>query len=268
MTTSINGQQIVQGNKPDGSVDVNIQDQITPPLDLYFTKSMGAPVTLTSVTAIDDRIVNVSSAVNIAIGNYIGIFSGVSGEQRFYFGEVLAVNTLAITLDTPLDFAFSIGDIVTSSTRELNVDGSVTPQIFGITNGGPTTETPIDINRIVLAIDCVAPQWTDFGNIENGLVNGIVLRRVDGFTQNIWNAKSNADLALICYDMDIRTGVGTDGVSARFTINGPDKHGVVIRLYGGDSLQLIVQDDLLPAEGILKFRAIGQGQITEGEEIP
>jgi len=260
---SKNGIDVYQGNNPDGSLDVNVQDQTTQALDLYFTQVKGSPTTLTADVDIDDNIISVTSADDMLVGDYIGIFSG--GVGRYYFGEIVAINTLDITLDTPLDYAYtSAAATVISNTRDMNVSGTQgSPQIFTITNGG-SGSPPIDLNRFLLSMDCgSSPEWTDFGDISDGITNGLVLRYHDGSTKNIWNIKSNSDLALVSYDMTLRLAVGNSGVSSRFTFNGADKHGVTLRLHGGDSLQLIIQDNL---STITKFTAMAQGHNTIGEE--
>lgn len=252
--------------EPNGGLAVNLQDQTTPPLDLYFTQIQGAPSTLASATAIDDISISVTDNI-IGIGDYVGVFSGASGEGRFYFGEALAVagaGPYTITLDTPLDFAFQATDPVISQTRELNVNGLVTSQVFNVTVGGPSGGVEVDITRIILSMTHITSgDDGKFGNITGGIANGIVLRRTDGVTRNIWNVKTNGDLGNLAYDVSypLRSGGGGDyGTRCRYTLAGQDKHGVAIRLASGDSLELIVQDDL---SSLGSFRMIAAGHIVE-----
>lgn len=266
-----NGHTVMQGHLPDGSLDVNIQDQTSPPIDLYFTQpNAGPPTTLTVPTALGDVEVTVASTANIGIGDYLGIFSGASGEQRFYFGAVTDINGLLVEVDSPVDFAFDAGDTVLASSRDMNVLGThISPQIYAITNGTNLTNQPIDINRIILTMDtATAPEWDEFGDLD-ALIYGILLRRVDGDTRNIFNLKSNSDMAQVAFDVNFRSpgappSTALGGVSCRITFNGQDKHGVAIRLFGGDSLQFVIQDDLT---GLEKFRVMGQGQLTVGEDV-
>lgn len=246
--------------------DVYIQDQTTPPFDLYFAQAQGAPTTLTIGTTIDDTTITVASVANIALGDYIGIFSGASGENRFYFGEVLGVSGLIVTLDTPLDFAFSAGDSVQSTTRDLNVAASrIAPQTFSVRGPGTGSPVSIDITRLLFSlITAAAGELQDFGDIAGGLLNGIVLRRNNGFITNIANIKTNRDLKNLAYDYTsfdaANPGQGEYGSATRYTFGGQDKHGVVIRLSANESLDLIIQDDL---SSLSSFRIIGAGHQVE-----
>lgn len=252
-----------------GGLAANLQDQTTTPFDLYFTQILGMPTTLSANTAIDDTVVNITALpAGTAVGDLLGIFSGVSGEERFYFGEILAINTLAITLDTPLDFAFQSGDPAIAQDREMNVSGSMgSPEIFGVTAGTTESGLTLDVTRIMFQMTLTtAGDDGKFGNIAGAsIVNGLVLRRVDGDTRNIFNVKSNGELAGLCYDLAYtnRSGGGGDfGIRARYTFAGQDKHGVAIRLAPGDSLQAIIQDDLTAGASISQFRMIAAGHVV------
>ena len=248
------------------SADVNIQDQTTPPVDLFFTQALGAPTVLTAATNENDISIFIASVANFAIGNYIGIFSGASGTAgRFFFAQVIGVVGLEVFLDTPLDFAFDIDDPVISTTRDLNVNGSITPQIFSIA-GGAAQESPtvVDITRIMVKIITEnPPEFSMFGDIIGGLNLGIVLRRNNGVMNNIFNAKTNGDMANLMFDLsffDQAKVQGVNGIVGRMTFAGQAKHGVAIRLAPGDSLELIIQDDL---SQLTSFRIIAQGHIVD-----
>ena len=94
------------------------------------------------------------------------------------------------------------------------------------------------------------------------MTNGIVLRVSNGVKTNIWNAKTNADLALLGFDFIYPDKIPAGTYSARFriTYNGQDKHGVTLRLEPGDTLELIVQDDLTDLD---LFYMMGQGHLTD-----
>jgi hypothetical protein len=254
-----------------GGVAVNIQDQASPPVDLFFTQALGVPTELSSAVVIDDTSVSVASIANITAGNYLGVFSGTSEEGRFYFGEVLSTSgagPFTVELDTPLDFAFDAGDPVISTTREMNIDGSSTAQTFSVTNGTTSSVITIDITRIMFSMTLsTAGDDAKFGNIAK-LAKGLVFRRTNGDIRNVFNVKDNGELRALCFDLTypIRSGGGSDfGMGARYTFAGQDKHGVVLRLMPGDSLDVIIQDNLVPAggtTGILRFRMVAPGHIT------
>ena len=97
-----------------------------------------------------------------------------------------------------------------------------------------------------------------FGDIGGGLLRGITIRRVDGTTQNILNAKTNGELKSIMFDYDPETVAqnGQNGFTGRLTFAGQNKLGAVVRLGEGEDLQMIVQDDLT---SLVDFEIIAEG---------
>jgi hypothetical protein len=253
----------------DSNLCVVVQDQTTPPLDLFFLKADGPPTTLATATSIDDTSIFVNTTTLFDVDDTVGVFSGADGEGRFYFGDALSVNatTGEIGLDTPLDFAFEVGDNVIAASKEMNVDGSTTPQIFSIRSSAQqqASTLKVDVTRIMIQMITNGAVGLDkFGDIASGLTKGIVLRRNNGVVNNIFNVKTNAEFANLAYDFTpfIASNPGQDvnGFSTRLTFAGQDKHGVAIRLEGGDALELIIQDDLT---SLLQFRIIAEGHIVQ-----
>jgi hypothetical protein len=246
-----------------GGAPVNIQDQTTPPLDIFFVQLNGSITTLAEDSFIDNQTINVTnrSASGIDVGTYLGL-SGVNG-GRFYFGEVLSVSGDLVTLDTPLDFNYTANANVVPTTRDLNVDGSLTPQIFFVGVGGAGSDLEFDITRIMIkCITDTAPTLDRFCD-QTSLTNGIILRRVDGDARNIWNVKNNGELGHLAYDyqpyLATNPGQTQNGALFRYSFAGQDKHGVAVRIKPGDELQIIIQDDL---SGIDLFRVVAEGHIT------
>jgi hypothetical protein len=240
-----------------GGVPTNVQDQTSRPIDLYFITPDGTPTTTSATSDKGDRTITLTSTSGFTDGQYLGIFQGTGA---FYFGtQIGAPVGSVITIDSPLDFDVISGANVVPVSRELNVDGSSTPVVFDIR--GPATANGtqmIDITRVIITMFTgTAPTFGTFGDI-SALTNGVVLRRNNGVTENIWNVKTNGDFASLAYDFTIYTalGVGQDGFACRQTFSGQDKHGVAIRLGSGDMLDFIVQDDLTDLD---QFRIIAQG---------
>lgn len=234
-----------------------IQDS-TDPLLIVKASQLVIETTLTSATAKDDYVVNVTSVASFVVGQYLTIYS--VPDNRVYFSNILAINTLAITLDTPLDFEFPIGSSVSVGSEEMAVNGSVTPQIFGIRNPSGA-DIPLEINITRLMFKCLTSSAIDlsqFGNINGGLLRGIVVRRVDGTYSNIFNAKTNGDLKSLMFDFDIElAGVQQqDGFTARLTFAGENKMGAVVRIGADEDLQIIIQDNLTSLES---FSVIAEG---------
>jgi hypothetical protein len=242
---------VTGGGQP---LDVVKQSNIKPWNDFYFVQANGTPTTLTSAvpTAGDTRVLNVASVANISVGDWLGVFSGESApetEERYYWGKVESINALAVTMDILIDFPFAVDSPVLSTTRNMAVDGSTTPQVFSIQAGGGSGDLEIDISRVMLA--CLTLDTVDlskFGDIVGGLTRPMFLRvKENGVYRNKLAANTNFDLALFAYDWNplakSNPVQGQDGFLWRFSLGGEDKHDAVSRVSGGNigSLQWVIQ---------------------------
>jgi len=234
------------GEYSNGGLDVALQDQNTPIIIAKLSK-IENETTLSVGASIDDMTITVTSSIGFAADKYLSIFDIIS--NRFYVGYIKGVAGSVITMDSPLDFAYPSGSFVTSGISNMAVDGSITPVIFGLRNTEETIGITADITRIMIHSHTInSVDLSKFGDIAGGLVNGIVLRKVDGSTRNIFNAKSNGEMAGIMFNFDIlsaqNVNQGQNGFFGKLTFAGQNKIGVTIRLAPGEDLQLIVQDDL------------------------
>lgn len=245
------------------NADVQLQDQTTPTLITKFNKVTNS-TTLAEIPIVGQRDIVVTSATGISIGSYIIIFDPLC--ERFSFYYATAVDGVTITLDSPIDFACSVGSYVDIAITNLNVNGSITPQVFGLRGLGTPSgaDVTVDITRLIFhGLTTSAVDLSKFANI-TALINGIVLRKRDGSIYNIFNVKSNGELAGIMYDFTVTTATnpsqGVDGFTGRMTFSGQEKMGVAIRLPVGDDLEIIIQDDLT---GITLFEIIAEGHVVE-----
>jgi len=252
--------EIISPLESNGAIPVNIQDQHSLALDLNFIQAQGAPTTLSVQADPEDTTITLTSAVGFVDTNVVAL---VSSTGIFYFGkQVGAAAGNVITLDTPIDKTFATATTVLRAIRNMNVDGSVATQIFQVGPVGGGTSIELDITRIMGYIqDGTAMDDAKFGGI-TALTNGVVLRQNNSTINNIWNAKSNGELGLLCYDTAYTTKppAGTShGFRFRNTYAGPSKHGVTIRLDPGDILEVLIQDDLTDLE---TFNMMAQGHIV------
>lgn len=250
--------EVVSPLESNGAIPVNIQDQHTLAFDLFFIQPLGPFTFLSNDSVVGVNTINVSNTSLFVDGVHIGIVSQTTGE--FYFGDqVGAAVGNTITLDTPVDFNFSVGDVVIVTTHDMNVDGSVDTEIFQI---GPfAADIEIDITRIMGYLqDGVAMDDSGFGGI-GALTYGVVFRLNNGMMNNYWNAKTNGELSLITYDFTYtsRAPAGSFGARFRNSYAGQEKHGVTIRLGAGDTLEVLIQDDLT---GLEAFTMMAQGHLV------
>ncbi len=131
-----------------GTLDVHIQDSTAPIMIVYATKLITE--TTLSVAAVKSAYtISVASAANFVVGQYLTIYSVEA--NRVFFSFILGINSLVITLDRQIDFEYSIGSTVSVGIRNMNVNGSITPQIYGIRNT-TVDDVPLafDITRIIV----------------------------------------------------------------------------------------------------------------------
>lgn len=246
-----------------GGLDINVQDQVTPPFDLYFRQQTGVTSTLATNILVDATVIPLVSAVGFNTGNCLCIF----GNDRIYNARILEVNGNNVTVDTPVDFPFEAGSQAIENLIDLELaNGSLeNPEIYQIKNPSPIdSELSFDVTRILFEIITTdPPAFDEFGDIAGGLTNGIVLRKNNGAINNIFNAKTNGELANLMYDIsffDQTRPQGANGITARMTFAGQSKHGVAIRIKPQESLDLLIQDDL---RTLLKFRIIAEGHFVQ-----
>lgn len=255
----------IAGVNTDGhlNVDTYWQDQSTEPVIINFNK-INNQTTLNGAVGLHVPDIIVTSATGISVGSYIILFH--PGSLRFSTFYAVGVAGTTITLDSPTDFAYPDGTFVDIGITDLSVDGSSAVQIFGLRGLGspPGVELTFHLTRVIFQCTCASPVALNlFGDLA-ALTNGLLLRARNGKTKNIFNVKTNGDLAGIMYDWTPYQATnpvqGIDGFVSRLTFGGPSKIGVVIELPVGEDLELHVHDNLT---GLTSFHVIAEGHIVE-----
>ena len=243
-----------------GGQAINIQDQHSRALDMMVFAGEGIPTTLTVATVIDDYTITIADTTNYVDGNMIGVYT-ITGEDFTFFQQIGPPVGNVITLDRPMDHEYPIGSLSITGNHHMNVNGSVTPQIFQIGPIPPGSDIEIDITRIMGYIEDDADMDdAKFGGIA-ALTRGLQLRITNGATHNLWNAKTNGEIALICFDANYtpKAKQGLYGYRFRSTYAGQSKHGVTLRLEPEDILEIIIQDDLTD---LTDFMMMVQGHLV------
>lgn len=244
-----------------GALGVSVLCETSRLVNFPFIKSLASPTTSSGAVAIDDLTIDVTLTTGFVAGAVVVVISG----DHFYVGKQIgAVAGSTITVDTPFDYAFPSGSVVFPANDNLAVDGSGTTQIFQIGPVSGTGTLVVDITRVIGYLQsATAMDDAKFAGI-TALTNGIVLRRNNGIVDNLLNAKSNSDLALSCFDFDYTSKAPAGSFGARFrnAFCGEHNYGVTIRLEPGDTLELLIQDDLSALE---TFRLMAQGHVADDE---
>ena len=238
-----------------GQLAVNVHDQTTRAFDFYFGRLDNA-TTLAAQADPEDLTLTVTATTGFTDGKSAAVFAEV---DDFYIGKQIGAPVgNVISLDTPVDIVLPNGSAIAAVTTNMAVDGSVTTQIFQIGPTGPGSTAVTEVTRIMgHLLDSTAMDDGKFGGI-TALTKGIVLRKNDGVISNLWNAKTNADLALICYNFNYseKAPGGQFGANFRNTYAGQGAHGVVLELLPGEYLEVLIQDDLT---GLDEFTMMAQG---------
>lgn len=228
-----------------GGVPVNIQDQTTQSFAFKCYQVVDDTLSLASSPTVGAYTITLSPGHGLVGGETIAVLEENSYFD-IYWGNVLSVAGDVATIDTQVPFAFSTSATVFTYITNMNVNGSVTPQVFGLTN---PFSISVDITRLIwYTIDGAAMDASTFSGI-TALTRGIAFRRKLSASQyiNLWNIKTNGDWSGLAFDVsydDRRAPTSVYGFSSRMTYAGQDKHGVVIRIAPGESIELVVQDDL------------------------
>jgi hypothetical protein len=255
-------------NRGTTSLGVSIQDQTTDVLTVPFLQAR-ATITLASDAAIDDRTLDLVAGHGTLFGETIELAE--IGTSFFMQTEVIDPAGLAapgtpvpgniIDIDQLVNRTYTTaGALAARSTDEMNIDGSVTPQIFSIL---PLSSQAGDMVRVIFEMrDTASMDFSTFAG-QPSLNRGCMIRvkRPDGTFKNLFNFKDNGDIIEQGFDHNFllpRQGNTIKGFTSRVTWGGQSKHGVVIRVDGalGEELQMVIQDDLTTLD---RFHLIAQG---------
>jgi len=187
---------IVSPLESNGAIPVNIQDQHTPTVIVPLSEVINTSI-LSGNTSIGDITINISDIDGFIDGGFITIADPIN--QRYYIAHQIGdpVGNV-ITLDTPLDFDYIIGTQITTGSHNIAVDGSTITRIFSLRAGDSPISVPVtvDVTRIIFkGITDDVVDLSKFGDIDGGISNGLVLRRKDGFYNNIFNVHDNGEIA-------------------------------------------------------------------------
>jgi len=237
--------------------DIRVLDQTSQSIDFFFGR-LDTLTTLAAQADPEDKTLTLTSATGFVDGTRLGIFSADDPDVIYLGDQIGAPAGNVVTVDSPIDQTLPVASAVAGVTTNMAVDGSSTTQVFQIGPVGAGSTSVVDITRIMgHLLDSTAMDDGKFGGI-SALPNGVVLRKNDGVMKNLWNVKTNADLALICFNFNYsdKAPGGQFGANFRNTFGGQGAHGVVLELLPGEYLEVLIQDDLT---GLDEFRMMAQG---------
>ena len=256
---------LVMKLEANGSVPVTLQDQFSPTAIIPFNR-VSNTTTVLNVGVVETSTIDVTTIAGFTAGAFIVIADAVN--NRHYIGrQIGAIAGNTVTLDTPLDFAYAAGAAVTNGSTNMAVNGSVITQVFSVraSEPNPALDMIIDVTRLIFVCTTAAKaDLSTFGDIAGGIAKGITIRRKGGVINNIFNAKTNAELASVMFDFSIQAAVnpsqGQNGFTGWLTFAGQNKLGVTVRLGPDEDLECLIQDNL---STLTSFSIIAEGSVVQ-----
>lgn len=213
--------------------------------NLKVSSHITASISYSTLAA--DAVVN-TSTVTLAAGH--GFVNGTDGQifiiPGYFLAEVTGVSGNVISLDIPLTYSFPSGTVTERGYEYLNVDGSVTPVMYGFR---PEVNRKFDIYGIKITFLSTVNLAMDdslFVNIAE-LTKGFMSRIKISDTQynHVFNIKKNQDFKLYgTLEYSTKAPAGKYGMD--YTVEFLKLFGAIVRLDGakGQQLEIWVRDAL------------------------
>jgi hypothetical protein len=222
----------------------------------------GAADTLNGAVSGGDKVITLNDATGFTAGDTISLSLGAVHTHQYR--KIISIATNDLTLDAAIDIDLTDGSVVQEVNRNMALaDGSVTPVVFAAFT---VPGEKIDVMRMILTMSHKSPGTDDaFGSLA-ALTNGIHIRKNNGDgtyeTLGVW--KTNQDIRGDMYDLSYsdKAGPSLHGTSTRWSIF--DGTGSVVNINGnrGESIEVVVQDNLTASTGELSTLFINwQGHI-------
>lgn len=146
-----------------------------------------------------------------------------------------------------------------AATADMNVNGSVTPQVFGVSPALLGARFAVLTRMVVLIEDSgnlAADNYGALSALTAGVRMTATIGGVEASVDGGLPIKSNVHWARICYDMTEHSfGNGNNFISARCAFDGI---GIPLTLKGADSFDITVNDNLT---GLVEHHVLVQGYV-------
>lgn len=248
-------------NKLSQRLGVYQRDQWTDVVNFVFYEQL-AETTTTGIERGSYSFI-VADATGFSAGNVVSI---LLGKSKLYQTFITGVDGATITTATPSPYDVEADSRVRTGEQNMNVDGSVTPQVFRIK---PPEGVAWDIYSISVAItDKTAMDDSKFGGL-SALSKGVYLYRYsESEDMPIGVATTNGQARLLAGPNNFayadKAAAGYYGLTAKFDFASKTGDGVSVRVDGsmGEELRLVVQDDLT---GLDSFNIVCAGHVVDDD---
>jgi len=244
------------------SLNVNIEDVDIQMVNNLFHNLSGTTFTLASGVAAGATEITVTDATGLSVNDRLVITEG--GNFEITLPAITAIATNTLTLDGPLDKAYTTAATIELCTVNMAVSGSLASPVSYIVK--PHSTQIWHLTRLNLAmIHKSAATDALFGSLA-AITNGVVLRATTALNgvQTFANWKKNQHIKEDMYDVTYsdKAGPSLFGTSGRWSFE--QRTGAVIRLDGAenDEVEILIQDDLTASSNeIADFQVKIQGHV-------
>lgn len=247
----------------DGALNIHDSHIHHVPVNEFFHLHSGLITTVNWDVLPGSRVITVLDDTIFAVGDELQLTTAAGTFRESTFPVITAIDlvTHVLTLDRPLDSAWSIGDTVEIIFENMAVTGSLySPVSYKMY---PIPGTIMHVESFVLNITMSSTgDDSIFGNLTE-LTNGAILRAYNG-AQGLYgtftNWKTNGDIRMDMATIEYhdKAGGGLHSVAGDGRIS--ERTGAIPELIAdnGDYLEILIQDDLV---ALATFRLKAQGHI-------
>ena len=244
--------QIVDGSgnvigSLDNALDIHDADVHVTLINRHITNVTATTSTLASGASAGDTVITIQNADmgNFAVGDKITLSEGTTEEPDCV--EITAKGAAppnTLTLDRPIDNAYTTSATVTKVEENLVANGSLASPI-SFTVIPPSDETWHIVRIIGTMVMANDSSFNELCSIA-AVANGINIRENDGGTwKTLANWKDDADIAESMFDLEpvAKAPAGKSGQRFRWTF---DKAKMIVKLEGANSdyFQVDIQDNI------------------------
>ncbi len=227
-------------------------------VNTYFTRDTGITANVASAITAGDRSITVDDDTGFVVGNFCQLRE--NGLTEFTLLKILTVVADVITFNRPVDNDYTTAADLFVVSKNMAVDGSVTPVSFRLTPPTMGVESKWQITRILISLTHASAG--DDGKFGGGsaLTRGALLRSsrsgvLRTATQWFTNGDMKADMFNVEYSD--KAPAGLNGTSGRWTFT---ESGAVVDLEGldGDFAEILIQDAADAGNTTIEIKAQGR----------
>lgn len=227
-------------------------------INSFFVRDTGVTANVDAAITVGDRAILVDDEAGFVVDDFCQLRE--NGTTEFTLLKIITIVSTTITFNRPIDNDYTTDADLFVVSKNMAVDGSVTPVSFRLTPPAMGPESKWQITRILISMTHSLPG--DDGKFGGGdaLPRGVLLRsNRSGIERTATQWFTNGDLKLDMFNVEYsdKAPAGLNGTSARWTFT---ESGAIIELEGndGDFAETLVQDAVDASNTTFEIKAQGR----------